>query len=351
VSSRGRWERWNKKDTVDDYLRLSAHQLATSLDPGRRAFHHWGWTRTYGDGQKHRSWLTLEVLPGEGVELHYNYRKEPVEPYRVRWVTTSPHYGGRRYWWLCPRCWRRVAHLYGGHPFLCRECHDLTYTTSQSGELLETIDNRLRRIKSRLGGGPVGKAPTEKPRGMHWRTYGRLCREYWNLRYLRDMAWQMGAIRLLAEPGQRGAPGLPPFKALEAGFQELWEDYQRYPDSQPVLPKQLAREWLERQRAQREQERAAKYGTLGEIARAAGVPYEFAREAQAYDLLRPDGGRGKRRKRYRKRLANWLEKLYLLNQSGYSWEALQDWTRRRFRPGHEHEARYPAGFREVPHES
>ena len=63
--------------------------------------------------------------------------------YSVRLATTTPNYGGIRWWFLCPLapnrspCYRRVAKLYvppGGKYFGCRTCHDLTYTTCQESD-------------------------------------------------------------------------------------------------------------------------------------------------------------------------------------------------------------------------
>jgi hypothetical protein len=345
VSGRGRWYRWDKKDTVDGHLKLTAHQLARSVDLERPASLTWQWTRTSGSGRERKSSISLRVLPGVGVQLDYSYQGQPVEPYLVRWTTTTPHYGGRRYWWLCPACSRRCAHLYGGHPFLCRECHGLTYSTAQSGgELTETIDNRLIRLRRKLGGGRFLDPPPEKPERMHWQTYERLCCEYWNLMELRNLAFNLQLVNLLGATGGMEAAGLPSFEVLGEVVGYKWRAFKKDPAALPALPRRLAWEWVEREREARKAQRAARRGTLGEIARAAAVPVDFAREAQAHGLLRPDSGRGKRRKRYRRKLARWLEKLYLLNQSGYSWQDLASWTRRRFQPGHEHERRYPAGF-------
>jgi hypothetical protein len=58
--------------------------------------------------------------------------------YHVRLAVTRPHFGGCRWWFLCPLivndrpCGRRVAKLYlRGKYFGCRHCHDLTYTSCQ----------------------------------------------------------------------------------------------------------------------------------------------------------------------------------------------------------------------------
>jgi hypothetical protein len=65
----------------------------------------------------------------------------------IRLSDTECNYGGVRYWFHCPRCFRRVAKLYAllGH-FACRHCHDLTYTSTQEA-------NRFESVKRFLGHG------------------------------------------------------------------------------------------------------------------------------------------------------------------------------------------------------
>ena len=55
-------------------------------------------------------------------------------------VTTSPHFGGNRWWGMCIAstakgvCNRRVGKLYlppGQYCFACRECHQLSYRSRQ----------------------------------------------------------------------------------------------------------------------------------------------------------------------------------------------------------------------------
>lgn len=46
-------------------------------------------------------------------------------------LTATPcFFGGRRLWWLCPSCKRRVAILVAFPDFRCRNCHPLGYASS-----------------------------------------------------------------------------------------------------------------------------------------------------------------------------------------------------------------------------
>lgn len=64
-------------------------------------------------------------------------------------VTTKPHFGGVRWWFICPliasgrACQQRVRKLYlpsGGGYFGCRTCYNLTY------ESVRTHDDRVGRL-------------------------------------------------------------------------------------------------------------------------------------------------------------------------------------------------------------
>ena len=90
-------------------------------------------------------------------------------------VWTPCRFGGRRLWFQCGYCARRVLRLYiVGGVFACRHCHRLGYesrleTPHQRGS------GRAQKIRRRLAGGaddPFMAFPA-RPRGMHLETYAR----------------------------------------------------------------------------------------------------------------------------------------------------------------------------------
>ena len=87
---------------------------------------------------------------------------------------TACHLGGRRPWFLCPYCERRVAILWGGSIYACRHCHKLTYS-SQRQAAHDRLLNRALQIRERLGWADEWGL---KPKGMHQKTFDRLVREY-----------------------------------------------------------------------------------------------------------------------------------------------------------------------------
>jgi hypothetical protein len=85
----------------------------------------------------------LTVGDGSGtLRLLYRVGEPAVSlDYPVRLVTTGCHLGGVRWWLICPlssngvACGRRVRKLYlRGRYFGCRDCHDLTYRSSQESD-------------------------------------------------------------------------------------------------------------------------------------------------------------------------------------------------------------------------
>jgi hypothetical protein len=119
------------------------------------------------------------------VRLSYSCQKNGGEKesldYPVQLVATTCHYGGERYWFICPavNCGKRVAKLYlGDKYFACRQCYQLTYQSQR-----ETKDDRASRraekIRAKLDWQPgIINLPGDKPKGMHWSTYLRLMAAY-----------------------------------------------------------------------------------------------------------------------------------------------------------------------------
>ncbi len=73
----------------------------------------------------------------------------------------------------------RVAVLYGGGIFACRKCYQLAYP-SQREDTGNRAARRAHRIRDRMGwpGSILEGSGWGKPKGMHWRTYERLCDEH-----------------------------------------------------------------------------------------------------------------------------------------------------------------------------
>lgn len=96
---------------------------------------------------------------------------------------TSCRYGGKRAWFVCPRCAGRVGKvylpctMYAGNRervtrFLCRACYDLTYEQRRERAPYWTMIHRAERIEERW----LGEVTTDfiyKRKGQHWRTFNK----------------------------------------------------------------------------------------------------------------------------------------------------------------------------------
>ena len=170
----GSGRRWNAKRTAQSQHRVDIRWMKKQgyLRPG--AFGSLAWKR-----QGRETGSIRYRMEADCMVLNYRHRphggewEDAEEVISFDW--TPCNYGGRRRWFLCPHCHRRVALLYGaGKYFLCRQCCNLTYA-SQQMQPYERLMEKARTIRQRLGGSAsLADLFPEKPKYMHWKTYLRL---------------------------------------------------------------------------------------------------------------------------------------------------------------------------------
>jgi hypothetical protein len=125
--------------------------------------------------------------PGEErLELSYT-RGSGVDAEQVRQTVslrhTVPHYGGRRWWMICPYRHIRVGKLYlppGGDRFASRQAWRLGYQCQRDGARDRPFE-RLFRLQKKLGSDQGWEAGLRRPKGMWQRTYDRHMDRYWEL--------------------------------------------------------------------------------------------------------------------------------------------------------------------------
>lgn len=178
----GSGRRWHvgSKDTTEGYRSIDVRWLKREgmLTPGAN------WRITWS---RHGEVVaSINVRAGLGRVLLTHRHKGgghewKDESYPVELTTTPCHIGGERPWFLCPApgCSKRIALLYGGHIFACRECHQLAYP-SQREDVGDRILRRTNYIRKKMGwpAGIFNGKNFGKPKGMHWRTYERLCQNH-----------------------------------------------------------------------------------------------------------------------------------------------------------------------------
>lgn len=116
-----------------------------------------------------------------GKTLLLDYQLKESWTYHIKLTKQKCNFGKHRYWLTCPvkRCRKPVSALYLKHEiFACRTCHELLYP-SQMRQKFNFPLYRLERIEKQLQGKwSINGAPPRKPKGMHQKTYERLCGLY-----------------------------------------------------------------------------------------------------------------------------------------------------------------------------
>jgi hypothetical protein len=120
---------------------------------------------------------------------------------RVRLVWTEPTYGGRRWWFLCPRTGRRTTRLFlpnGGWHFWSRQAYRLGYACQREDQF-GRLQRRAAMLNRQLGGEGWGtwNVPPQKPKWMRWQTYERKYERWERVLEKADAEFAVRAARLL----------------------------------------------------------------------------------------------------------------------------------------------------------
>ena len=95
--------------------------------------------------------------------------------YWIALTTTPQPFGGRRWWFICPKRGDLVAKLYlppGAFTFASRRAYRLAYRSQRVSPSDRAI-NRAFKLRRKLGSdGGIG-ARIRRPKGMHRRTFAR----------------------------------------------------------------------------------------------------------------------------------------------------------------------------------
>jgi hypothetical protein len=165
------------KDTTSDMHPLDIRRLQHDglLTPGR--VFGWHWTRNGKEVASIRIRAEADHVILDYRSLNDGGEWQPMNyPVTLEW--TPCKLGGRRVWFLCPGCGRRVAILFGGAIYACRHCHNLAYQCQREPDDDRAI-RRAETLRRRLGWvAGIANPAGGKPKGMHWRTFARLQAEY-----------------------------------------------------------------------------------------------------------------------------------------------------------------------------
>ena len=161
----GRHHRWGGRPLVEQCVRLDVRQV-------------------------HRQ---QRLVPG--MLLHVETDTTTRCPLVLDWTPCT--FGGRRPWWRCPRCARRVAVVYRAHAVWgCRRCLGLVHGTTRA----DALDRAIRatgKLAHRLGTSweLLGRGqPVRRPRGMHVRTFARLLERLRELEANAEVLFSQGVL-------------------------------------------------------------------------------------------------------------------------------------------------------------
>jgi len=166
------WYRSIKKQTTGDLLKLSIGWLKKHNFVRENAkFNgeiYWKRTADKGISKVIASSKIVSNFIGENsyIELSYTYNNENVD-YKIQIIASEPNYGGKRYWFVCPQCGKKVAFLYFRKEFLCRHCLNLCYRTQQLG-----FTDRMMTMSKKYQNKVIYN--DTKKRWVHWKTYHKL---------------------------------------------------------------------------------------------------------------------------------------------------------------------------------
>lgn len=169
-SGSGRFGRRSRRLRVEDCTTLRAGSLLSRLRPGSEgSLHIATWRAEFS--------VSATVA---GVRLHISYPGASGSVVDVVDVVDASHspqpFGGRRWWWRCPRCARRCLNLHrpprDGYRFGCRHCYGLTYQ-SQSRAEARRLELRAHKLFRRAGTTRFADYHY-KPARMRWATFDRL---------------------------------------------------------------------------------------------------------------------------------------------------------------------------------
>lgn len=161
-----------ERPTVEDCLELSV-SLLTEENLLADGVHRKG-SFAWPEGEAISFEVNMRDDSDLWLRLAYKTAEETVDLV-VKLETTSPYFGGVRYWFICENCQRRSGKLYlptGENHFRCRLCHRLVYEAQRESRGSRML-RKAGKIRHRLGGNPSDPLP-ERPKGMHRRTFQKL---------------------------------------------------------------------------------------------------------------------------------------------------------------------------------
>jgi hypothetical protein len=152
--------------------------------------------------------LDTANLPNAFVELSHKTRDDRegdrIVTDRIQLTWTTPTYGGRRWWFRCPRTYCKATKLYlpnGGWHFWSRQAYGLGYAC-QREDRFGRLQRRAAMLNRQLGGEgwETWDMPPQKPKWMRWRTYEQKYERWKRAVEKANDEFTVRAMRILRRP-------------------------------------------------------------------------------------------------------------------------------------------------------
>ncbi len=162
--------------TTEDLLRLSIFSLTKTWDFNNES--QISGISVWKTNQQVTARISycISLTKNPYLEFHFSCNREPIS-YKMNLTTTTPFYGGKRWWFVCPVTEKRCAVLYFSdtyRKFVSRQAFDHLPYRSQN----ECIINRAIRKKHKLQDRYCKEGSYDtyfpKPKHMHKTTYFKL---------------------------------------------------------------------------------------------------------------------------------------------------------------------------------
>ena len=171
--------RWRQRIRLQDGLKLDLNSLVRekAVRPGAKQCATIRWAYRQTDKEIASGRITAEMTH----ELRGRLRIELGDLDQwIELVALARHYGGRQWYFLCPRTERRASVLWkppGAQSFACRQAwgRQVAYG-SQFQSPYQRASSAAQDIRYRLG--EKEDVPPPRPKGMHHRTYEKIMRRY-----------------------------------------------------------------------------------------------------------------------------------------------------------------------------
>ena len=181
---------WDKKDTAEDcrsvsilFLKRHGYLSGFSIRSGGIV-----WRNSFGEETSSTGITVSTIDDGEFVRFYYTVTDRSTGQktdydYRISLTTTPCHFGGVRFWFICPLsvngvyCGRRVAKLYlppGAYYYGCRHCYNLSYESRNEtrsgivrafGRVLKT-QRHIEELSNQINWWTYRGKPTRKVRRL-----------------------------------------------------------------------------------------------------------------------------------------------------------------------------------------